>query len=91
VTTAPYRYQARVLLHGSLPVLADRVPPTSAVLTEAGAGQCLLTTGSDSLEAMTFHLLALEVEFTVLEPPELIDHLRRAGGRLQRAVASNPA
>jgi predicted DNA-binding transcriptional regulator YafY len=86
ITTAPYRFQARVLLHAPAEALAGQVAPTTGVLTQAGDGRCVLTTGSDSLGAMTYHLLALGVEFTVLEPAALIEHLRDAAGRLGRAL-----
>jgi predicted DNA-binding transcriptional regulator YafY len=86
ITTAPYRYQARVLLYAPVSAMAEQVAPTTGVLARAGDDRCVLTTGSDSLGAMTYHLLALGVEFTVLEPPELIAHLRDAASRLQRAI-----
>lgn len=86
ITTAPYRYQAQVLLHAPAGALAGQVAPTTGVLTAAGGDRCVLSTGSDSLNAMTYHLLALGVEFTVLEPAELIEHLRDVAGRLARAV-----
>jgi predicted DNA-binding transcriptional regulator YafY len=83
VTTAPYRYQARILLclptpHAPPDEVAGLISPTSGVLTPAAGGASLLKIGSDSLGAMTYHLLALGVEFTVLEPPELIEHVRTA-------------
>lgn len=86
ITTAPYRYHARVLLHSSAEALAGQIAPTTGVLTPADDGHCVLSTGSDSLSAMTYHLLALGVEFTVLEPAELIEHLRGVAGRLTRTI-----
>jgi predicted DNA-binding transcriptional regulator YafY len=82
VTAAPYRYHARVLVHAPLHVVAREVPPTTAVLSTAGTGNCLLTTGSDSLAALTFHLTGLTADFTVLEPPELIEFVRQTAHRL---------
>jgi len=82
VTSAPYRYQARVLVHAPAQVVAEEFSRTSGVVTDAGAGACLLTTGSDSLGALTFHLAALGVDFTVLEPQELIDFVARTAERL---------
>ena len=66
-------------------VVAEEFSPTSGVVTEAGDGRSLLTTGADSLGALTFHLAALGADFTVLEPPELIDFVRDAAVRLRRA------
>jgi predicted DNA-binding transcriptional regulator YafY len=87
VTTAPYSYQARVVLHAPVSEMAKRVTPGEGVLEDLGEDRCLLTTGSDSLPAMTYHLAILGAEFTVLEPPELIEHLRETSGRLSRAVS----
>jgi len=97
VTSAPYRYQARVLVQAPAHVVAEEFSRTSGVVADAGDGSCLLTTGADSLGALTFHLAAIGAEFTVLEPPELIDFIRDAAVRLQRAgqrpgrAAANPA
>src|ERR1022692_2555055 len=85
VTSAPYRYQARVLVHAPAPVVAEEFSRTSGVITDAGDGSCLLAAGADSLGALTFHLAAIGAEFTVLGPQELIDFVRDAALRLQRA------
>ncbi|HUJ08091.1 MAG TPA: YafY family protein [Streptosporangiaceae bacterium] len=88
VTTAPYRYQARILVHAPLREVSERVTPASGMLQDAGSGRCLLTTGADSLAAMMFHFADLGAEFTVLEPPELVEYLRDVGGRLLRAAGA---
>ncbi|MDR2983410.1 MAG: YafY family transcriptional regulator [Nocardiopsaceae bacterium] len=76
VTSAPYRYQARILVHAPAQVVAEEFSRTSGVVTDAGPDECLLTTGADSLNLLTFHLAALGADFTVLEPQELIDFVR---------------
>jgi predicted DNA-binding transcriptional regulator YafY len=91
VTTAPYRYQARIIVHATMREMAERVSPSEGVLSDLDGTRCVLTTGSDSLEAMTFHLSILGAEFTVLEPPELVGHLRAVAGRLARASAQATA
>jgi predicted DNA-binding transcriptional regulator YafY len=92
VTSAPYRYQARVLVHAPEHVVAEEFSRTSGVVTDAGADGCLLTTGSDSLGALTFHLAALGVDFTVLEPQELIDFVAATAEQLAEAARrSKPA
>ncbi len=88
VTVAPYRYQAEVLVHAPVAALAGRTSPTSGMLTPVGEDRCLLREGAHSLDAVAFHLLALGVEFTVIKPPELIEHLRDAAGRVLRAINS---
>jgi predicted DNA-binding transcriptional regulator YafY len=86
VTTAPYRYQARVLVHAPPEVVAERVPPTVAVLEPAVGGGCLLTSGADSLDMLAFHTAMMDLDFTVLEPPELIERVQALAVRLASAA-----
>ena len=46
---------------------------------------CLLDTGADSLEMMAVYLGTLGVDFTIADPPELIDHVRTLATRYARA------
>ena len=85
VTTAPYRFRAQVLVHAPIQAVAQQVPPTTGVLTADGPDRCVLVTGSDSLDAMAFHLARLDAEVTILEPPELIARTRELAARLTRA------
>ncbi len=86
VTSAPYRYQARVLIHAPAHVIAQEISRTTGVVSDAGADRCLLTIGSDSLAALTFHLAALGTDFTVLEPPELTEFIGATAARLDRVA-----
>jgi predicted DNA-binding transcriptional regulator YafY len=86
VTTAPYRYQVRILVDGPSEEVARLVPPTVGVIEPAGAGQCVLMTGSDSLDAIAFHAAMLGFPITVLEPPELADRMRAIAGQLTGAA-----
>jgi len=85
VTTAPYRYQARVLVYAPAEVVAEHVPPSVGVLAATGDGSCVLTSGADSLDMLAFHVASMDLEFTVLEPPELIERVRALAARLARA------
>ena len=87
VTTAPYRYQARIVVHAPPEVVAEHVPPSVALLEPDGAGGCILTSGSDSLEQLALHAATLGLSFTVLEPPELVSQLRVLADRLGRAAS----
>jgi predicted DNA-binding transcriptional regulator YafY len=89
VTTAPYRYQARILVHAPAAVVAEQVPPSSGVLEPAAANSCVLIAGSDSLDAIAFHTAMMDLPFTVLEPPELIERMRTLAGRLSDAAATS--
>jgi predicted DNA-binding transcriptional regulator YafY len=85
VTTAPYRYQARVLVHAPASVVAEHVPPSVGLVEQTGDG-CFLTSGADSLDMLAFHIAALDIDFTVLEPPELIERVTELAARLARAA-----
>lgn len=89
VTTAPYRYQAKILVHAPAEAVAAQIPPNAGVLEPAGPGSCLLATGSDSLEAMAFHTAMMGFPFTVLEPPELISLLSSLATRLAAAAGAS--
>jgi len=86
ITTAPYRFRARVLLQAPAPDIAEHMPPTAGMLEAVDDTSCLLTAGADDLGAIAFHLAMLGAEFTVLDPPELTDHVRSLADRLHRAV-----
>jgi len=91
VTSAPYRYQARVIVHATSAELARMIPPTVGTIEPASGGRCLLSTGSDSLDALAVHLVTLGTEFSVLEPPELIERIQVLADRMRRACASPEA
>lgn len=82
LSTAPYRYQARVLLRVDVATAAQLVPPTAGTLAAADS-DTMLTTGSDSLDSLAMHLAMLDCAFDVLDPPELREHL----GGLSRRLA----
>ena len=85
VTTAPYRYQARVLVQAPATDVAAQVPPTVAVVEAAGSDSCLLTSGSDSLDSLAFHIAMLGYDFEVLDPPELTERMLALAARLRQA------
>jgi hypothetical protein len=69
--------------------VAEQIPPSAGVLDADGPGNCVLTSGADSLGAIAVHLMLMGLRFTVLEPPELIEHMRSLAGRLSEAVQAN--
>jgi predicted DNA-binding transcriptional regulator YafY len=86
VSTAPYPHRARVILHASRAHMAEKIPPTAGTLEADGEDRCVFTTGTNSLDVLSVLLGITGVDFEVLEPPELIDHLRRLGLRIRRSV-----
>jgi predicted DNA-binding transcriptional regulator YafY len=80
-----YPVQSRVTVHAPVAVVAEHISPTAGVLEAVDADSCLLLTGGRTLDNLAYHLVAMGLEFTVDDPPELIAHMRALAGRLGRA------
>jgi predicted DNA-binding transcriptional regulator YafY len=85
VASAPYRYQARILMHAPLDVVAARSSPTAGRLEAIDEHTCVLHTGSNSLDELALYVGLKGINFEVLDPPELIEHIRTLAHRLTRA------
>ena len=86
ISSAPYRYQARILIHAPLEAVAERSSPAAGRLEATGPHTCVLHTGSDSLEELALYTAIKGFDFQVLDPPELIPVLRALAGRLGQAA-----
>jgi predicted DNA-binding transcriptional regulator YafY len=89
VGSLAWTYRARVVLHASVDVIAEQIAPVGGTLTAVDEHSCLLETGGDSLRDLAGYLGSLDVEFTVLDPPELRPHLQHLADRY-RAAAQRP-
>jgi predicted DNA-binding transcriptional regulator YafY len=88
VSSAPYRYQARILFHAPADTVVDQTSPTAGRLEPVDEHHCVLHTGSNSLDALALYVGLKGVDFSVLDPPELAEQLRALGTRLTRAARS---
>jgi predicted DNA-binding transcriptional regulator YafY len=86
VSTAVYRYQARIRLHVPARAAAELVPPTAGHLEPDGDEACILTTGAESLGTLAVYTALAGAEFEVLDPPELASYLLVLAARLTRAA-----
>ncbi len=86
VSTAPYRYQARIILHASPEEATDRIPPTVGTIEAIDPHTCLLRTGSESLDELAVYIGLFGFRFHIEEPQELIDHVRALAARLTEAA-----
>lgn len=91
VASQAWSYPARLRLHASAAVIADRITPTGGVLTALDSQTCLLETGGNSLLDLAGYLASLDVPFDVLDPPELRDLLRRLAERYAAGAEGNGA
>ena len=90
ISSAPYTHQARLLLHTSAAEAATRISPTVGRLEEAGEATCVLHTGSHSLDEIAIYVALMDVDFDVLDPPELAERIQTVARRLT-AVRHLPA
>lgn len=91
VNMAPHPEPARVILHAPRAVMAARIPPGAGQIDSLDAARCLLQCPVQSLDALVYWLMALDVEFEVLAPAALQERLQRAADRLARSLQKNPA
>jgi predicted DNA-binding transcriptional regulator YafY len=88
VSTDAYPFQARVMLEAPLEKMAEHISPKSGVLERLDDSRCVLTLGGRSLDSLARWISIMGVEFQVLEPRELIVHLRALEARIGRAIAA---
>jgi predicted DNA-binding transcriptional regulator YafY len=86
VSTAAWRYRARIVLHAPADVVAERINPSIGVLEPLDEQRCVLITGAGSADTMIVYLGLLDVDFEVTEPPELVERVRTWARRYSRAV-----
>ena len=90
VSAAAWRYRARVTVRASADAVVERVNPAVGVVTAVDDHACVLETGADTVESLAVHLGLLGYDFEVVEPPELVAHLRELATRYQRATQPGP-
>jgi len=91
ISSAPYRYQARVLFHAPLEDLAPRCSPAAGRLEAAGPRACILHAGSNSLDELALYIAVKGFDFQVLDPPELVPVLYTLAERLRQAAHATEA
>jgi predicted DNA-binding transcriptional regulator YafY len=84
------RHQARILVHAPAAELAERLGPWVGTITAVDDRTCILETGADNLEMFAGYLGFLGADFTVTEPPELVERVRLLAARYA-AAATAPA
>ncbi len=85
-SSAAWRYHARVTVHATAAYVLDRINPAVGTVEAVDASSCVLDTGADSLDTLAVYLGMLGVDFTVTDPPELVDHVRTLAARYRRAT-----
>lgn len=87
IAAVPVRYEVEVLIHAP----ADRVAAEVAhwgTVEAVDDGSCRLRTRADDLTWPAMMLGAVDADFAVVRPPELVDRLRRMGERFVAATGA---
>jgi predicted DNA-binding transcriptional regulator YafY len=85
VSRAGWTYQARIEVHAPAEEVLGRINPAVGVVEAIDDRTSILNTGADNMWMLAVYIGTLYLDFTVLEPPELIDHLRAIAERYLRA------
>ena len=78
ISQRPSRYEARVTVHAPAAEMERRLPPYWGRFEPLDEQRCEYRPGDDDLGWLATRIAMLGVDFEVHEPPELIEHLRRA-------------
>jgi len=85
VRSAPSAFQARVVVQASSAVISERVP-RGIVIEPIDDNTCVVSVTANTVEMLALYLGMLDADFTVTEPPELVDRLSKLSERFSRAV-----
>jgi predicted DNA-binding transcriptional regulator YafY len=91
VSSAGFRFQARVTVHAPADVVTARINPAVGVVEAIDEHTCVLATGADSVDTVAVYLGLLDADFEVSEPPELVMRLRVLADRYRRACSAATA
>ncbi|MGW5412349.1 helix-turn-helix transcriptional regulator [Actinomadura geliboluensis] len=88
VAVTGWKVHARVTVHAPAEQVLARINATVGLVESVAADLCVLATGADSLETIAAYLGMLGLDFDIVSPPELREHVTVLGHRYLRASAS---
>jgi predicted DNA-binding transcriptional regulator YafY len=88
VTGSNWGFRARIVVHAPAPQVSERIGRWVGTVEAIDDDTCVLDAGAPSPEMMAVYLGLLDADFTVTEPPELVDHLRRLADRYRGSTAA---
>ncbi|MEU1036230.1 YafY family protein [Streptomyces mirabilis] len=86
VSSAAWRYHARVTVHAPATAVIEQTNPAVGTVEALDADTCVLTTGADTVQTLAVYLGMLDFDFDVTEPVELVTYLRRLANRYARST-----
>ncbi|MFD6390079.1 helix-turn-helix transcriptional regulator [Nocardia sp. NPDC060259] len=86
LSSASWPWRTVVTLHRPATEIAERLWPGTGVLEPVDDKSCLLHLGADSPASLAWMITALDTDFTVTGPPELVTALRSLSDRCRAAI-----
>ncbi|WP_433575172.1 helix-turn-helix transcriptional regulator [Nocardia brasiliensis] len=87
VGAATWRYRATVRMAAPAPAIRAKLPPAVSV-TADGPDHCVVQAGSDNPRMLAHYLGLADVDFEVLDGPELVEQLLATAERFRRAAGA---
>jgi predicted DNA-binding transcriptional regulator YafY len=87
VRSMPMPYEVKALVHAPAVVITERVP-RGIVVEPVDDETCAVYAKANTIEMLTLYLGMMDADFTVSEPPELVERLRKMSERFLSAAAS---
>jgi len=88
VTGSSWGFRARIVVHAPAAQVSERIGPWVGTVEPIDERSCVLDAGASSPEMMAVYLGLLDADFTVSDPPELVDHVRRLAARYRGSTAA---
>jgi len=79
-------YEAHVEFEAPLQVMAERLPVGAGQLSPLGPDRCVAEIDTHDVQRFAGYLGSLDVDFVVLDPPELVEAVRSLATRFARAA-----
>ena len=83
-----WRFRARIVVHAPAAAVAERIGRGVGTVEAIDDRTCILEAGANSVETMAVYLGMLDADFSVTEPPELVEHVRRLATRYGASTAA---
>lgn len=80
--------RARVKLFASAESAAERIPSCAGLIEPVDSRSCVVETGASTYEVLAMHLSCMGIDFEVIDPPELVNEVRRLARRYERASST---
>jgi predicted DNA-binding transcriptional regulator YafY len=86
--TATWRYRARIRIHAPVDQVRALLPLAVNVSAD-GPDRCIIEAGSDTPHQLALYVGLLDIDFDILEPPDLAEAFIRLAERYQRAAKAS--